>query len=47
MSWEPAYLDILAEEAGLSAAQALQAVTELELSGIIQSYSGRRYAFQQ
>lgn len=47
MSWEPAYLDILAEKAGLSAAQALQAVTELELSGIIQSYSGRRYAFQQ
>lgn len=47
MGWEPAYLDILAEKAGLSAAQALQAVTELELSGIIQSYSGRRYAFQQ
>ena len=29
MGWEPAYLDILAEKAGLSAAQALQAVTEL------------------
>lgn len=47
MGWEPTYLDTLAEQAGLSASQALQAVTELELSGIIQSYSGRRYAFQK
>lgn len=47
MSWEPEHLDALAGKAGLSAAQALQAVTELEISGIIQSYSGRRYAFQQ
>lgn len=47
MGWEPTYLDTLAEQAGLSASQALQAVTELEISGIIQSYSGRRYAFQQ
>lgn len=47
MSWEPEHLDTLAGKAGLSAAQALQAVTELEISGIIQAYSGRRYAFQQ
>ena len=47
MGWEPQPLEAVAQKAGLPAAKALQAVTELELSGIIQSYSGRRYAFKQ
>lgn len=47
MGWEPQPLEAVSQKAGLSAAKALQAVTELELSGIIQSYSGRRYAFKQ
>lgn len=47
MGWEPQPLEALSQKAGLPAARALQAVTELELSEIIQSYSGRRYAFKQ
>lgn len=41
---EPVHLDTLSRQAGLSAAESLQAVTELELGGFIQSYSGRRYS---
>lgn len=43
LSSSPCHIDGLAERAGLSLRQALQAVTELELAGGIVSYSGKRY----
>ena len=41
---EPAHLSQLAAQAGLSMGAALGAVTELELGGLVHSYSGRRYS---
>lgn len=42
----PRALAEVCSEAGVPAARALSAVTELELSGKIQGYSGRRYALK-
>lgn len=41
---EPQHIDVLSAKAGLTASQALSAVTELELEGIIVSMPGRRFS---
>ena len=46
LSREPRALAELCSEAGVPAARALPALTELELMGCIQGYSGRRYALK-
>lgn len=46
LSTEPRLLAEICVEAGIPAARALPAVTELELSGKIQGYPGRRYALK-
>lgn len=40
---EPQHIDVLSAQAGLTASQALSAVTELELEGVINSMPGRRF----
>lgn len=47
MAAEPQHLDMLSQKAGLPAAKALQAVTELELNEVIEVYAGQRYGWKR
>ncbi len=40
---EPKHVDLLSEESGLTTAQTLSALTELEVYSLAVSLSGRRY----
>lgn len=44
MTDTPANIDDLSEKAKLTTAHALQAITELELNGLIKSHAGKRYS---
>lgn len=46
LSLEPCHIDLLAKRAGLSARQALQALTELEMENQVEIFPGRRYAIK-
>ncbi len=44
LTMTPTYVDELSEKAKLSTSDALQAITELELNGLIKSHAGKRYS---
>lgn len=43
---EPTHVDFLSEQSGLTAAQTLSALTELEVYSLVMAFSGRRYTIK-